>query len=352
MKIGIDARFITHPQKGGFKTYSENLIAALADINSENEYVLYLDRSPIRNSKLPDRPNFLSRVIVGKFPAIGMPWREQISLSLQIKRDKLDLFHSPCQTAPLHMDCASIVTMHDMIWLFPERIYREKGQPISLQRKLMGWYYHFIPQIAARQATAIITVSNASKESIVRCLKISPDRIFVTYEAASPIYHLTKNRAELDAIRNKYQLDSNFILAIGSADPRKNMANLIHAYATLPPVYRQKYILAIVWTHPYLATVIASQIKNSELESRVRFLTDVSNQDLNLLYNAATIFAFPSLYEGFGLPLLEAMTCGVPVIAANNSSIPEVAGDAALLVNARFPRLSLNLLLRCLKMIH
>src|SRR5690349_2332182 len=101
MKIGIDARFLTHPQAGGFKTYTENLLMALAQVDADNEYLLYLDRVPGAQTKLPDRPNFIGRVVPGLFPVIGMPWREQIGLTRQVAWDQLDLFHAPTLTAPL-----------------------------------------------------------------------------------------------------------------------------------------------------------------------------------------------------------------------------------------------------------
>ena len=135
MRIGIDARFLTHPQKGGFKTYSENLIAALAQIDRDNEYVLYIDRQPEQDTKLPDSANFSYRIIRGDIPYIGMPWREQTRLSRQVSRDKLDLLHSPCLTAPLRLSCASVLTIHDMIWLFP--IGSPTDRQESVQRKMM-----------------------------------------------------------------------------------------------------------------------------------------------------------------------------------------------------------------------
>jgi glycosyltransferase involved in cell wall biosynthesis len=332
MRIGIDARFLTHPQKGGFKTYSENLITALARIDGDNEYVLYIDRPPEQNTNLPDSANFSYRIIRGDFPYIGMPWREQISLSCHVSRDRLDLLHSPCLTAPLRLSCASVVTIHDMIWSFP--VKSSRGGQISLQRKMMDWYYRLIPQYAARRSDALITVSNAAKQDIIQHLKFSPDRIFVTYEAANPAYRGMDDTEGLKSVREQYDLSSRFILAIGSADPRKNIGTLIRAYAILPGDLRDRYQLAILWTHGLLSVQVSKEVGAAGLDKRVRFLEHVCDDDLVLLYNAASLFVVPSLYEGFGLPLLEAMACGTPVVAANNSSIPEIAGDAALLVSA------------------
>lgn len=332
MRIGIDARFLTHPQMGGFKTYSENLIAALARIDTENEYILYLDRPPDRQAKLPELPNFNNRVVPGLLPVIGMPWREQVGLARQVSKDKVDLLHSPSLTAPLRLSCPLVVTIHDMIWLFPEKFSRAKSR--SIQRKLMEWYYRFVPKSAAQHASTILTVSQAAKESIVQHLGVTPEHVLVTHEAASHIYGPVDDITKIEAIRSKYHLPTEFILAIGSADPRKNLSRLVQAYALLPITLRERYKLVIVWTHHLLAADLAEQIKKLELDNQIQFVKQVSNEDLVLLYNAASLFVFPSLYEGFGLPLLEAMACGTPVIAANNSSIPEIVGDAAVLFEA------------------
>lgn len=332
MRIAIDARFLTHPQVGGFKTYSENLITALARIDTKNEYILYLDRPSEAHTKLPSQPNFISKIVPGLWPIIGMPWREQVSLARQVARDKVDLLHSPSLTAPLRLGCPLVVTIHDMIWLFPEKFSRAKSA--SIQRKMMEWYYRFVPKSAVQQASTVLTVSQAAKESIVQHLGISPEHVWVTHEAANHIYRPVDDKTQIEAIRSKYHLSSEFILAIGSADPRKNMTRLVQAYALLPTTVRERYKLVIVWTHHLLAADLADQIKELGLDNQVQFVKQVSNEDLVLLYNAASLFVFPSLYEGFGLPLLEAMACGTPVVAANNSSIPEIVGDAALLFEA------------------
>jgi len=335
MKIGIDARFLTHPQKGGFKTYSENLITALACVDDKNEYILYLDRMPDQNTKIPQQPNFAYKVLK-QLPGIGMPWREQGEISLQTSRDKLDLLHSPCLTAPILHACPLVITIHDMIWLFPQQYSR--SDTFSLQWKLMEWYQLTIPRISSRRAAAIITVSQLSKDDIVKHLGIDPGLVHVTQEAVSSFFQPAEDTGQVQSLQTKYGLNSKFILAIGSADPRKNIETLVNAYALLPESLRTEYHLAIVWTAPVLATSLASSIQDLNLSRFVHFLFKVPNEDLVFLYNEASLFVFPSLYEGFGLPVLEAMACGTPVIAANTSSIPEVSGDAALLVDARDPQ--------------
>jgi glycosyltransferase involved in cell wall biosynthesis len=332
MRIGIDARFLTHPQRGGFKTYTEQLVAALAAVDHENEYILYVDRAPGAQDQIPSRPNMTVRIVGGTMPSIGMPWREQVALPLQAMRDKIDLLHAPSLTAPVRPPCRLVVTIHDTIWLTPERY--TQGTTQSGKRGMMQRYYQMVPRIAAEKATAVITVSHDARRSIVEELKVPADQVFVTHEAANPVYRRVTDAAQLASVRASHQLSEHFILALGSADPRKNIATLLCAYAGLPEGLRATHELAIVWTHTHLAGHIAALADELGIRDRIRFLTGVTNQDLVALYNMARLFVFPSRYEGFGLPLLEAMACGTPVVAANNSSIPEIVGDAALMAGA------------------
>jgi glycosyltransferase involved in cell wall biosynthesis len=334
MRIGIDARFLTHPQPGGFKTYTEQLIWALLEVDPENEYVLYVDRPSDSPAIAPLAPNATVRVVPGTAPFIGMPWREQIGLTMQAKRDQIDVLHALCLTAPVNAPCPLVVTIHDTIWMSPRRFSQQQKRG---KCSLMDVYYRYVPQIVARRASAVITVSHDARAAIVQHLGIPAHRVFVTYEAAAPIYRTLDRSRAIDAVQQRFGLDADFILALGSADPRKNISTLLRAYALLPERLRVNHNLAIVWTHPLLADSILAEARANGIEGQLRFLQRVSNDDLVNLYNAAGLFVFPSRYEGFGLPILEAMACGAPVVASNNSSIPEVAGNAALLVDAESP---------------
>lgn len=334
MKIGIDARFLTHPQPGGFKTYTEQLIRALLEVDPDNEYILYVDRPPVADVIAPPAPHATVRVVPGTAPFIGMPWREQISLAMQARRDRIDVLHALCLTAPVNAPCPLVVTIHDMIWMFPRRFTRQQKRG---KRSLMDMYYRYVPAIAARRASAVVTVSHDARTAIVQHLGIPARRVFVTHEAAAPIYRTRDRSRAIESVQQRFGLSEGFILALGSADPRKNISTLLRAYALLPERLRANHELAIVWTHPLLAKSILAEARAHGIEGRLRFLQHVSNDDLVALYNAAALFVFPSRYEGFGLPILEAMACGAPVVAANNSSIPEVAGDVALLVDSESP---------------
>jgi glycosyltransferase involved in cell wall biosynthesis len=329
MRIGIDARFLTNPQAGGFRTYTGSLLTALASVDQQNEYILYLDRASDDTGMLG--PNFRIQPVPEEVPLIGMVWREQIALSRQIARDHLDIFHAPCLTAPLRLTCPSVVTIHDMIWHRPVRLNRTKP---SLKHLLLDAYYRHIPERAARKAAAVLTVSEAAREQIVAELKISPEHVRVTYEAADSRFGPVKNPDEDAKVCARFGLSLGFILAMGSADPRKNVAGLMRSYADLPLALRERHPLAVVWTHRHLADKLQEEAQALGIGPHLHFLQNVSDNNLVALYHATGLFVFPSRYEGFGLPLLEAMACGAPVVAADNSSIPEIVGDAALMVSA------------------
>jgi len=328
MRIGIDARFLTHPQSGGFKTYTENLVKALSLIDDANTYVLYLDRPPAEGA-LPRKRNFVHRVVEGTHPVLGMPVREQIGLPRSIRQDRPDIMHFPCLTAPVSVPCPFAVTLHDVIWLSKPSF--AKWSP---KRLIMWTYTRYVSLLATRRARVIITVSESSKREIIQRLGVAQEKVVVTYEAVGSAFRFLADRSLLDRVCRQRGLPAGFVLAIGSADPRKNILGLLRAYAGFGPGLIDRYALVIVWTHRLLADEIAAEVARLALGNHVHFLSGVSDDELVGLYNAATVFAFPSHHEGFGLPLLEAMACGTPVVAAHNSSIPEVVGDAALLVDS------------------
>jgi glycosyltransferase involved in cell wall biosynthesis len=329
MRIGIDARFLTHPQHGGFKTYTENLVAGLAAIDGDNEYILYVDRPGDVRRHLGTRRSFATRVVPANPTVVGMPWREQILLPLHAARDHVDLLHSPALTAPLGLRRPTVVTVHDTHWCTP---HRSPGR--GVKRTLMEAYNRFVPRYAIRRAAALITVSQSAKASIVAELGVSPERVFVTYEAPPPGYAPLSEPQRLAGIQRKYGLGERFILGMGSSDPRKNVGRLLRAYAALSPSTRERHELVVVWAHGALITDQVTQLSDLGLGDRVRFLEAVPTEDLVLLYNAAAVFVFPSLAEGFGLPPLEAMACGTPVVAANSAAMPEVLDGAGWLVDA------------------
>jgi alpha-1,3-rhamnosyl/mannosyltransferase len=259
-----------------------------------------------------------------------MPLREQIALVRRAASDGLDVLHAPCLTAPLRLRCPLVVTIHDMIWFAP-RQFAGHRESWTVRRRLMELYQRLVARAAARRAAAIITVSESARRGIVGALGVDAGRVTVTYEAANPAFRRLHDAGRVERVCRRHGVPPRFVLALGSADPRKNVPMLVEAYALLPEGLRACHPLVVVWTNTLFASDLASRVSHLGLNGQVRFLRDVTTEDLVGLYNAAAVFAHPSLQEGFGLPLVEAMATGTPVVALDNSSVPEVTGGAAVL---------------------
>lgn len=327
--IAIDARAVSHPQPGGFKTYTENIINHLPEKRDSYRYTIFFDR-PVAKSPISSRPDLSIEVIHNKLPFMGVLYREHISVPYRLSKGKANLVHFPSASAAFWTPCPSIITIHDTIELMSlAKSYAGR----SAKRTLMHLYYFYNQIHAVKKAAAILTVSNNSKTDIIRYFGVPGEKIFVTYEAPNEIFNRMNDQHKYDEIKVKYEVNGPYILGIGSADPRKNLKCLIKAYSHLPAELIEKFQLVIILTHNRFQDITYAQVKNLGLAHRVKFLDAVSDQDIAIIYNNASLFVFPSLYEGFGLPPLEAMACGVPVLAAHNSSIPEIVGEAAVLVD-------------------
>jgi glycosyltransferase involved in cell wall biosynthesis len=335
MRIGIDARFLTHPQVGGFKTYTENLINALSRVDDENHYVVYLDR-PAEQNQLLDKENFEFRVVPGILPLIGMPIREQIQLRRQFVKDKLDIIHSLCNTAPVGIPDKLVITLHDTIQVTGSRQTEHTRGSAEYRQRLITLYSKWAIILSARNARRIITVSDYEKAQISKQLKIDPERICVAHLAPNPIFtqgsQENKNSWRLE-MRTRFNLYDRYLLGVGY-EPRKNIPLLIKVFSQIAP-NQPDLGLVIVAARPEKKHYYRQVADDLNLDGRVTILDALPPRDLMVLFNLADTFVFPSERESFGLPIREAMACGTPVIAGNNSSIPEIVENAALLVDAK-----------------
>ncbi len=257
--------------------------------------------------------------------------REQVLIPGLLWREKYDLVHFPTGTNPLLMNKPLVITIHDMIEFF-EKVPDFLPLKEKSKRLLMHHYVRLVQIFIARKSSIVITVSEYSKNDIVKILGIPNSRIRVVPNAQSDIF-VPKNERSVFDFRSRLALPEKFLLSIGSTSSRKNILNLLEIYSLLPKKIQDHYPLIILWTHSMLENQARNRASELGIGNHLRFLSSVSDQEMVLLYNSASIFVFPSCYEGFGLPILEAMSCGVPVIASNLTSIPEVAGNAALLVD-------------------
>jgi glycosyltransferase involved in cell wall biosynthesis len=332
MRIGIDARFLTHPQPGGFKTYTENLIDALHQVDSVNQYVLYLDRHPT-DAALPQKHNFAYQIVDGTLPGFGMPIREQVTLRRHIYRDRLDLMHFLCNTAPVGVGGKFVVTIHDTIQVAARNNFKLLRSLPNHKRWAMTAYSKWTILKAAQAAQRVITVSNYERTQIVEQLDISPQRVCVTHLAPNPVY--TRASSEMierwrGEMGQELGLPRRFVLGVGY-EPRKNIPLLIEAFAHLVPSY-PNLGLVIVVAESASRLFFAQLVDERGLHRRVRLLAAMPPSQLAILYNLAEVFVFPSERESFGLPPIEAMACGTPTVAMNTSSIPEVTQNGAILV--------------------
>jgi glycosyltransferase involved in cell wall biosynthesis len=344
MRIAIDARAMTHPQPGGYRRYCRGLVETLLCDFPEHRYELLTDR-PLDASDPLTRSGVEVRTIrsAGGPPAVVL--REQAMLPLYMRRSATDLWHFPTGTAPLLAGRGAIVTIHDAIQHLEPSISRWSKPLPGTRFWWMRQYDRICQRAVAKRASLVLTVSEHSRSDIARCLQVPVERIRVTHLAPAQGFRRLQHD---EASRGEASKWGSFILAVGSADPRKNLDLLVQAYARLPSGLIDRYRLVVVWTHPVLSGRVWRLAEAEGVRDRILTVFGPSDEELCRLYNLATLFVFPSQYEGFGLPPLEAMACGTPVIAAKTSSVPEVLGDAALYTDPQSVGDLSRLLSRCL----
>jgi glycosyltransferase involved in cell wall biosynthesis len=332
MRIAIDAHSVG-ARLGGNETYAINLIEALAQIDQSNQYTLYVTRQPAVERFTDRWPNFAVRLTLPHTPLVRIP----LTLSRELRRHPVDVLHVQ-YTAPPFAPCPIVTTIHDLAFEhLPETFNRRSWMQLRLTVRR-----------TARRAAQIITVSEYSRQDIVKTYGIDPEVITVTPEAAHGFKQVT-DEDRLSGVRKTYGIERDYILSLCSIQPRKNLVRLIEAYSLLRRLRPEGKLpqLVLAGKRAWLDSETMRAAQRDELGADVRFIGYVADEDLNTLYSGATCFVYPSYFEGFGLPVLEAMKCGTPVIAGNRTSIPEVAGEAALL----FDPFDVNSMVEALKRI-
>lgn len=322
MRIAIDATAIPRLMAGA-GVYTYQLVRALAALEADHDYVVFA-HSDAFDELARQQPRL--RVVHVRAPSRPerLLW-EQLVLPVRLRRLGIDVLHSPHHTTPaLPLPCPRVVTLHDVtFFLLPQRY------PPS--RRL---YFQAITRAAARLAQAIITPSDAVKRDVVRVLGVPQERVTAIAEAPAPEFAPLEDADALGRIRWRYKLPSRYILSVGNLEPGKNRGRLIAAYGRLRERGLQHH-LVIAGQRAWRYESDLALVRRLRLDDVVHFLGYVDGADMPGLYSGADLLAFPSLYEGFGLPVLEAMACGTPVVTSSVSALPEVAGDAALLVDPK-----------------
>lgn len=314
MRIAIDTRKL---HDFGIGTYVTNLVRGLSRLDHDHEYRLICN---------PADEGFVQSL--GKnFQAVpdvagNYSVREQFAIPLDLWRAKVDLFHAPHYVLPPLVPNKCVVTIHDCIHLrFPQ----------YLPNRIAHLYAQYFMASAAKKAKRILTVSDASKRDIIHFLRTPADKIDVVYNGFDE--RLTATSEDVARVRDRFQLDAPFVLYAGNIKPHKNVDRLIEAFAKLRARGLGHVNLLIIGDEISKYSGLRRLVHRHQIRQQVRFLGFVSTDTLAALYRLASAFVFPSLYEGFGLPPLEAMASGTPVITSNTSSLPEVVGDAALLID-------------------
>lgn len=314
MHIAIDARPLCGNKTGiGFYTY--NLVENLARIDTDNTYYLYSTSD--FNGRFFEHKNFIKRR--HRFPPSNI-WL-QTALPFQLKKDRIDLFHGTNFLVPIMASCKSAITVHDLTSFFFPHMHKLTNNMVQ----------RLVP-ISIKRCSKIIAVSYNTKKDIVNRLNVNEEKVAVIYEAVNRIFRFYEDRLCFDVIAMKYNLPRKFILFVGTLEPRKNIKKLIISYKLLRSRGFTDTKLVIIGDKGWYFRHIFREVFKHGISDSVMFLNYIPAHDLAAIYNMAELFVFLSVYEGFGLPPLEAMACGTPVITSNNSSFPEIIGGAGIMV--------------------
>ncbi len=318
MRIGIDALPLAG-EKSGVGYYTEQLIRALERIEDKNEYTLFSTRD--FDSPFSDPGRFRKRIMPHVW---GYAWM-QVGQPFQIAKERLDLYHGPNFVVPLVAPCPTVITIHDL--------------SSFILRKTHKWTNNMIQRVlvppSARRSRAIIAVSEATRNDVVRIMGINEAKIHVIPEAVDEIFSpVVDNEIRSRVLRN-LGLPKKFILFVGTLEPRKNIPALLEAYAHLIRNADIEHQLVLAGGQGWGGESIHQKVRSLGIEANVKFTGYVAREDLPALYSMADSFVYPSLYEGFGLPPLEAMACGTPIIVSDGSSLSSVVAEAGIRVDPK-----------------
>jgi len=320
MNIGFDGKRAAN-NLTGLGNYSRSLLAQLAGLFHQNQYFVYTPKI----SKKPQITAFFeSQRLQLKLPApnsLKFMWRS-FGIRKQLLEDKIDLFHGLSQEIPLGLravNIKSVVTIHDLIYLRYPQYYK----PID------RYIYHKKSEYACKNSDRIVAISERTKKDIMEFYGIPENRIEVIYQSCDDSFKIHHSAKSSNRVRAKFGLPEKYILNVGTIESRKNLLLLIEALPTIDSAYK----LVVVGKHrPYVEKVKAA-IARLKLEDRVIFLEGVPFEDLPMIYQMATVFIYPSLYEGFGIPIIEALYAKVPVVAATGSCLEEAGGPDSIYVS-------------------
>jgi glycosyltransferase involved in cell wall biosynthesis len=332
MKIGIEGQRLFRKKKHGMDMVALELIRNLQEIDRVNDYTIFVkpgeDESAIRETG-----NFrIERVEKGSYP-----YWEQVSLPTAVQKSGCEILHCTSNTAPLRSPVPLVLTLHDIIYM-EKNVVQLLGGKGSYYQKFGNLYRRYIVPRVLNDCHKIITVSRFEKNRIADFFGMSGDqRLTSVYNGVSSHFRKVEDENELKRVKEKYQLPDRFVFFLGNTDPKKNTKGTLNAFSQF---YRQSELdirLVMIDFERAELRKILSDIGDPGLKDKISLTGYVANTDLPAIYSQCEIFLYPSLRESFGIPMLEAMACGAPVITSNTSSMPEVAGEAAILVDPYNP---------------
>lgn len=320
--IAIDAR-LPYYERGGISQYVLHLIPALLALGSDHRYTILKSRKE-RGRYLADRDS------AARERPVWTPCHHRLerwALGIEMIPMRADLLHSPDFIPPAFGAKRNVITVHDLNFLrFPEFLDGEARR-------------HYAGQIrwAVERADHISADSHHTRRELVELLEVPADKISVVHLAANPLFSAPMPESAVQAVLDRHGLTRGFVLFVGTLSPRKNLLLLLNALPALPPELRDEVRLVLAGRPGWRAEEVFAAIRDNHLADRVRHLPDLTDGELAALYRAAAVLAYPSVYEGFGLPPLEAMASGCPVVASTAAAVPEVVGDAGLLIEPSDP---------------
>jgi glycosyltransferase involved in cell wall biosynthesis len=328
MKIGIEGQRLFRNKKHGMDMVALELIRNLQQLDHKNEYVIFI-KPDSDDTVLTQTDNFKIIKLKGGF----YPFWEQFSLPRAARKEGCQILHCTSNTAPVHSKIPLVVTLHDIIYMESSYLKILKGTG-TLYQKIGNIYRRLVVPYIVKKSSKIITVSHFEKNRIGQFFGIKGDnRLTAVYNGVSDYFKPVTNVAELQRVKLKYNLPDHFFFFLGNTDPKKNTKGTLKAFSDFLQKTKSDYRLVMLDYDLMELEKLLDDIGDKELIHRIVLTGYVVNTDLPAIYCQSDIFLYPSLRESFGIPMLEAMACGVPVITSNTSSMPEIAGKAAYMID-------------------
>ncbi|HCI78589.1 MAG TPA: glycosyltransferase family 1 protein [Ktedonobacter sp.] len=332
MRVGINAQLLSLSQNyrnGGVSRYISSLVTELAKKPGKHEYIVFVNGQEViqhLEAQVGKQAHmtYVAAPWAESRPATRVAW-EQLTLPRLVTQYGIDVLHAPVNVLPerLPRSCATVVTLHDLAFMrYPQVLTRSKRL-----------YHRTFTVRSLQRATLLIAVSESTKQDVHELLHLPAERVQVVYPCIPARFSDVVEEEQVHQLKEKYNLTDGFLLYLGTIEPRKNISMLIRAYAQLRQTYKIRQKLVVAGGKGWMYESIFAQVQQLGLTSEVFFPGFVSDDEQSVWYHAASVFAYPSLYEGFGFPVAEALACGTPVVTSNVSSLPEAGAGIAVCVN-------------------